>query len=155
VEVLKSDNTALKLQLRNLHQFHTPHSSISTEAPSCTLDHAAAKTYRDVFTSGGGHPTSTAVSSGSKRQTSILDSSVEANDNQAADGFISVLRKSKENHPSSILSGVPNLRGELGLHFFVKKTVHLFQLYQKKSEPWHFLSPDSLLMYQQLTLISL
>jgi hypothetical protein len=31
-----------------------------------------------------------------------------ANDHQAADGFIIVLRKRGENHPSSIPSGVPN-----------------------------------------------
>jgi hypothetical protein len=48
VQEPKSDNTALKLQLRDLHLFHTPPPSISTEAlPSDT--HDAAKTYRDVL----------------------------------------------------------------------------------------------------------
>jgi hypothetical protein len=63
VQVLKSDNTALKLQLQDLRQILTPPSSISTEALSSTHD-ASAKTYRDVLTSGGGHPASTAISSG-------------------------------------------------------------------------------------------
>jgi hypothetical protein len=105
VQVLKSDNTALKMHLWDLHQFHTPPLSIPTEALSSTRD---AKTYRNVLTSGGDHPASTAVSSGPNWQSSLHESSVMASDKQAAaDGFITVLRKRKENHPSSIPSGVP------------------------------------------------
>jgi hypothetical protein len=107
VQELKSDNTALKLQLRDLHQFRIPAPSISTEALSSTHG-AAAKTYRDVLTLGGGHPASTAVPSGPNRQTSLPASSVMARDTQAADGFITVLGKRNVNHPSSISSGVPN-----------------------------------------------
>jgi hypothetical protein len=107
VQELKRYNTALKLQLRDLHQFHIPTPSISTEALSSTHD-AAAKTYRDVLTSGGGHPVSIAVSLGPNRQTSLPASSVMARDKQAADGFMTVLGKRNINHPSSIPSGVPN-----------------------------------------------
>ena len=107
VQVLKSDNTALKLQLRDLRQFHTPPPSTSSAALSSTRD-PATKTYRDVLTSGGGHPASTAASSVPSRQTSLPESSTMASDNQAADGFITVQRKRKENHPYSIPSGVPN-----------------------------------------------
>ncbi|PNF34168.1 hypothetical protein B7P43_G18098 [Cryptotermes secundus] len=107
VQVLKSDNTALKLQLRDLCQFHKPPLSTSTEALSSTRD-AATKTYRDVLTSGGGHPDSTAASSGPSWQTSIPESSAMPSDNQAANGFITVQRNRKEDNPSSIPSGVPN-----------------------------------------------
>jgi hypothetical protein len=107
VQELKSDNTALKLQLRDLHQFRIPALSISTEALSSTHG-AAAKIYGDVLTSGGGHPASTAVPSGPNRHTSLPESSVMARDTQAADGFITVLGKRNVNHPSLIPSGVPN-----------------------------------------------
>ncbi|PNF33116.1 hypothetical protein B7P43_G15514 [Cryptotermes secundus] len=94
VQVLKSDNTDLKIQLRDLRQFHTPLPSTSSEALSSTRD-AATKTYSDVLTSEGGHPASAATSSGPSRQTSLPESSTIASDNQAADGFITVQRKRK------------------------------------------------------------
>jgi hypothetical protein len=58
VQVLKCDNTALKLHLRDLRQIYAPPPSISTAAASSTHD-GAARTYRDVFSSGGGHLAST------------------------------------------------------------------------------------------------
>jgi hypothetical protein len=153
VQEIKSDNTTLKLQLQDLHQFRIPAPSISTKALLSTHD-AAAKTYRDVLTSGGGHPASTAVPSGPNRQTSLPASSVMARDTQAADGFITVLGKRNVNLLLS-LQGCPTLRRELGLDFLVLKAAHLFQLYPRESEPRSFLSPDSLLMYHQLTYSSL
>jgi hypothetical protein len=107
VQALKRDNTALKLQLRDLRQILTPQPSVSTEAPSSTHD-ASAKTYREVLTPGGGHPASTAISSEPNRTTSLPESTVMATDNQESDSFITVSRKKKEHHPSSIPSGVPN-----------------------------------------------
>jgi hypothetical protein len=102
VQLLKSDNTALKLQLRDLRQIHAPPRSITSEAVPATHGVAPA-TYRDILTSGGGHPASRP-----NLQPSLPETSVKASDNQAPDGFVTVLRKRKGNHPSSIPSGVPS-----------------------------------------------
>jgi hypothetical protein len=154
LQTLESDNIALKLQLRDLHQFHTPPPSISREALSSAHD-AAAKTYRDVLTSGGGHPASTAVPSGLNRETLLPESSVMANENREADGFITVLRKRKKNYPSSIPSGVPNHPRRTRTSLLVIKAAHLVELYPREPEPRVFLSPNSLLMHHQLTFSSL
>jgi hypothetical protein len=55
---LKGGNTALKLQLRDLRQICASPKYISTETASSTHD-GSARTYRDVLSSGGGHPDST------------------------------------------------------------------------------------------------
>jgi hypothetical protein len=58
VQELKGDNTALKLQLRDLRQIYASPTYISTEAAS-SRHVGSAKTYSDVLSSGGGHPAST------------------------------------------------------------------------------------------------
>jgi hypothetical protein len=116
VQVLKCDNIALKLQLSDLRQIYAPPPSISTEVASSTHDGAArtyrdvlssggghpasttkavsatldiaARTCRDVSSSGGGHPASTAVSSGINWHATLPEYTVLASGNQAADGFI-------------------------------------------------------------------
>jgi hypothetical protein len=144
VRVLKSDNIALKLQLQDLRQSHTPPPSTSAEALSSARD-AATKTYGDILTSVGGHPAATAASSGPSQQTSLTEFSAMASDNQAADGFITVRRKRKENHPSSIPSGVPNPPRRTRIPLLVTKAARLFQRYPRESDPRHFSSPASLL----------
>jgi hypothetical protein len=52
VQVLKGNNTALKLQLRDLHQIYASPTYISTEVASYTHD-GSARTYSDVLSSGG------------------------------------------------------------------------------------------------------
>jgi hypothetical protein len=107
VQLLKSDNTAMKQQLSDLQQFRVPLPASPSGTVSDTRD-VAPKTYRDILTSGGGHPASTTVSSRPKLQPSLPVSSGIASDNQADNGFTTVMRKRKGNNPTAIPSGVPN-----------------------------------------------
>jgi hypothetical protein len=106
VQLLKDDNVALKLQLR---QNQAPPPPIPLEAVSARSV-AAPLTYREVLTSRDGHPASIGVSM-PKVQPSpspLPEASVMASDKQAVDGYITVQKKRKGNNFSHNSAGVPN-----------------------------------------------
>jgi hypothetical protein len=104
IQLLKNDNTDLKSQLRDLQLSNALPPFIPSGAVSVSAPATSAPTYGDILTSAGAHPACTAVSS-----TPILQPTLPASsaDIQAVDGFITVQKKRKVNHPSSVPSGVP------------------------------------------------
>jgi hypothetical protein len=127
-EHLKSDNTALRLQLRDLHQIHAPLPSIQTGVVSSV----AAKTYRDVLSSGGGNTASTPLPAGPSPQPPLPESSVTAKNNPSGDGFITVLGKSKGKPSSSISSGMPKPPKETRTPLFGARSGSSLSTVQKK-----------------------
>lgn len=104
IQLLKNDNTDLKSQLRDLQRSNALPPSIPSGAVSVSAPATSAPTYRDILTSAGAHPACTAVSSKPILQPTLPASSTDI---QAVDGFITVQKKRKVNHPSSVPSGVP------------------------------------------------